>query len=350
MLSYAAGVARPTARTILRRAAVALIAFGCTTIMVLVSVTNAFPSVPIVRAAQVSRATIMFEAEARYVPRGVSSATDLAYDAQSSDPRNRHETLNAFWPTGTPSGARLPTVVWIHGGAWIGGRASWLNNHLQIVAKRGYTTVTVGYTLAPDARYPTPLRQVMAALGYLNTNADRLHVDPARIVLAGDSAGAQLAAQTAAMIEDPAYAAQVGVTPTLAPGTLRGVLLYCGVYDWTLRGVRGPFRSLLLRALLLYTGTSHPATVPRLATGSVLHFVPRGFPPTFITAGNADPLLSQSLAMRTALQDRGVPVDSLFFPADYRPGLPHEYEFQLQRPAARTALTRTFAFLARYTG
>lgn len=342
-------MARPTARTVLRRAGLALVALCCTTVMVLVSVTNAFPTVPVDRAAQVSRATLMFEAEARYVPHGVASASGLAYDARSRDPRDRHAILNAFWPAATPAAARLPTVVWIHGGAWIGGRASWLDNHLQIIAKHGYAAVTVGYTLAPAARYPTPLRQIMAALAYLRAHADRLHIDPDRIVLAGDSAGAQLAAQTAAMIEDPAYAARVGVTPTIAPGALRGILLYCGVFDWTLKGVHGSFRALLQRALLQYTGTSHPARVPRLATGSVVHDVSAAFPPAFITAGNADPLLAQSIAMRAALLQRGVPVDSLFFPAGYRPGLPHEYEFQLQRPAARTALERTLRFLAART-
>ena len=338
-------MATATARRTLRPAAIALLALACTTIMVLVSVTNAFPTVPVQRAAEVSRATLMFEAEGRFVPRGVASTSDVSYDAASRDPRSRHETLNAFWPAGTPAGTRLPTVVWIHGGAWIGGRPSWLNDHLQILAKRGFTAVTVGYTLAPTARYPTPLRQIMAAIRYLQAHADRLHVDPDRIVLAGDSAGAQLAAQTAAFTEDPAYAAEVGVTPALPPGRLRGVLLYCGVFDWSLTGVHGAFRQLLQRALREYTGTTHPATVPRLATGSVVHHVPAGFPPTFITAGNADPVLAQSLAMRAALRARGVPVDSLFFPARFRPALPHEYEFQLQLPAARTALARTVAFL-----
>ncbi|HEY5151382.1 MAG TPA: alpha/beta hydrolase fold domain-containing protein, partial [Mycobacterium sp.] len=46
-----------------------------------------------------------------------------------------------------------------------------------------------------SVRYPTPIRQLMAAFGHLRGHAARLHLDPSRIVLVGDSAGAQISAQ-----------------------------------------------------------------------------------------------------------------------------------------------------------
>lgn len=70
------------------------------------------------------------------------------------------------------------------------------------------------------------------------------------------------------------------------------------------------------------------------------------FPPAFISAGNADPLLRHSTALAETLASHGVSVDSLFFPSDYAPGLPHEYQFNLDTDAGRLALDRSGAFLA----
>jgi acetyl esterase/lipase len=59
------------------------------------------------------------------------------------------------------------------------------------------------------------------------------------------------------------------------------------------------------------------------------------FPPMFISAGNADPLVPQSRAMAAGAAQAGVSVDSLFFPPDYVPPLPHEYQFNLDTEAGR---------------
>lgn len=70
------------------------------------------------------------------------------------------------------------------------------------------------------------------------------------------------------------------------------------------------------------------------------------FPPSFITVGNGDPLAPQSVVMAQALQDRGVKVDTLFFPPETEPKLPHEYQFDLDRPEGRQALERLTGFLS----
>ena len=68
------------------------------------------------------------------------------------------------------------------------------------------------------------------ALGYLVRNADRLGVDPSRLVLAGNSAGSQIALQVATLIVQPAYAQTMGIQPTITRDQLAGLLLYCGIY------------------------------------------------------------------------------------------------------------------------
>ena len=98
--------------------------------------------------------------------------------------------------------------------------------------------------------------------------------------------------------------------------------------------------------LWAYSGTRDFATDPRFAPASVLHYVTAAFPPTFISAGNGDPLLTQSEALASSLRGLGVPVDALFFPADTTPKLGHEYQFSLDA-AGELALRRVEAFLQR---
>ncbi len=56
-----------------------------------------------------------------------------------------------------------------------------------------------------------PIRQVAAALGHLQGQAARLHLDPPRIMLVGDSAGAQFSAQVAALITKTGYAEELDI-------------------------------------------------------------------------------------------------------------------------------------------
>ena len=87
-------------------------------------------------------------------------------------------------------------------------------------------------------------------------------------------------------------------------------------------------------------------TNPNFATASVVDYVTSAFPPAFISAGNADPLEPQSVAFAETLSGHGVRVESLFFPKEYTPPLPHEYQFHLDTEAGRLALARSIAFIS----
>jgi acetyl esterase len=261
----------------------------------------------------------------KHVPPGVTAMLDQQYDADA--------WLDVYYPA---QGAQaLPVIVWIHGGAFFAGTRKHVANYLRILAARGYVTVAVGYSLAPASRYPTQLRQANAALAYLVQNAQRLRIDPQRFYLAGDSAGAQIAAQLANMISVPSYAATVGISPSIKRSQLVGAILHCGVYDLDL----GPHNHFMRTAGWSYSGRKNA----QLAEISVARYVTAEFPPAFISAGNADPLLPHSQALAKALAK----VDALFFPADYKPALPHEYQFNLDTEAGRLALERTLSFLLR---
>lgn len=279
----------------------------------------------------------------KHVPGGIAERRGIPYGDRGWDTQ-----LDLFYPASIAgTDTILPTIVWVHGGGWVSGDKDHVANYLKILADHGYTTVGLNYSLAPGATYPTPPEQVNAALGYLLREAANLHIDPDLFVLAGDSAGSHIVAQVANILNVPSYAEAVGVVPAIGPERLKGMLLFCGAYDIDTADFEGAFAGFLRTVLWSYSGTRDFLNDPGFDTASVARYLTAGFPPSFISAGNGDPLLPQSVEMAKVLGAAGVPVDTLFFPDDHAPPLPHEYQFNLDSEAGQEALTRALAFLQR---
>ncbi|WP_293812714.1 alpha/beta hydrolase [uncultured Bosea sp.] len=302
-------------------------------------VLSPWPSALLTRLAFGYGASKSTAALASHVPAGIREQRDIAYGSTED------EKLDIYLPPGGAEAGR-PTVVWIHGGAFVAGDRADVAPYLKILAGRGFATVAIGYTRAPTARYPVPVLQANAALGFLQREGQRLGLDPARIVLAGDSAGSHIASQLAAGLTGKDYAELLGLKPAVAPAIVRGAVLFCGAFDPTAFELTGPFGGFVRSVLLAYFGTSNPFDSERITEAAVPRYVTEAFPPSFISVGNGDPLAPQSVVMAQALRDRGVRIDTLFFPPETEPKLPHEYQFDLGRPEGKQALDRLAAFLA----
>ncbi|WP_313544998.1 alpha/beta hydrolase [Leifsonia aquatica] len=265
-------------------------------------------------------------------------------------PGDSAATLDVFTPAGISAPA--PVIVWVHGGAWISGSSDDVDPYLRILADKGYVTVGVNYSLGPDRVYPEAVEQVNSALGFVSEHAAELHIDPQRIVLAGDSAGAQLASQLATLTTNPEYAHLLGIAPALRPDQLAATILHCGVYDMdALADLTGINAWGFRVALWAYTGTKQWSQTSVGSTMSTIKHVTPAFPPTFISGGNGDGLTwMESVPMARALAQQGVPVTELFWSADHRPALLHEYQFRLDSAEAQQALEATLAFLDRTVG
>src|SRR6478735_2556484 len=297
--------------------------------------TTPWPSALLIRAVFDRGAAHASAALEKHVPGDLVEVVDEAYDIASPDGR-----LDVFRP---PRTEPLPTVVWVHGGAFVSGSKGDVANYLRVLAGRGFTTVGVDYSIAPGSRYPTPVKQVAAALDHLVDHADRLGVDPARIVLAGDSAGAQIAAQVALLASDAAYAKDVGIEVDVPPASLKGLVLFCGAYDFSLAQGSTRLGSWLIdTAIWSYLGTTRQGSVPVHVTSS--------FPPAFVSAGNGDPLLPHTVALVEALDRHGVDHDALLFDDGHEPRLGHEFQFDLDTADGREALDRAVAFIQRVAG
>lgn len=108
------------------------------------------------------------------------------------------QSLNVSIPSGTAVDARLPAVVFIHGGYWGSGDLLSMSDHVKAAVKSGFVGVTINYRYTTaTSRWPAQIQDAKCAIRYIKANAKRFKIDPTRVAVAGYSSGAHLALMTA---------------------------------------------------------------------------------------------------------------------------------------------------------
>lgn len=324
-------------RSLLRRVGAALlVALLAVTAWALLS---PWPSVLVLRQLWPEPSREQTEALEALAPRDVHVERDVVVDPD--DPQGRIDVYRPSAAGATP----LPVVVWVHGGGFITGTKEGLDTYLPHIAAAGFTVVAVEYTVAPQARYPTPVDQTQRALRYVVGHAADLGADPTQVVLAGDSAGAQIAAQTAMCDSQSGYAARAGLPRADLPAPLRGVVLYSGALDLHLtKSATGAAKWIVQTMMWAYTGSRDPTDDAHLEMASLPQHVTAAFPPSFISTGPGDPLLAHSKSMADHLRAAGAQVRTLWFP-DAPSAIGHEYAMDLRTPQAKESMRALLAFL-----
>ncbi|HEY6493956.1 MAG TPA: alpha/beta hydrolase [Trebonia sp.] len=114
-----------------------------------------------------------------------------------------------------PAGAVgvLPVVLFTHGAGWVFGDAHTHGRLVKELTSRAVAaTVFTNYSLSPEARYPTAIEEIYAALEWIAEHGAEHDLDPARIAVAGDSVGGNMTAAITIMAKQrrgPRIAAQV---------------------------------------------------------------------------------------------------------------------------------------------
>lgn len=209
-------------------------------------------------------------------------------------------------------GASQPLILYFHGGGWVIGD---LQTHhyfcANLAAASGCTVVAVDYRLAPEHRFPTAHDDCLAAAQWLVLNREQAGPSNGSIVLAGDSAGGNLAVCTALDLGPDAGAAIAGVLSIypvsdhyrsdFASYTERakGQALTRDLMAWfwdTYLGDTSPDNPALLRAL--------PLRNDRLAS----------LPPLLLVTAERDPLRDEGIALAERCREAGVSVDYRHYP------------------------------------
>jgi acetyl esterase/lipase len=128
-----------------------------------------------------------FPAETLPEPAGnLTIIKNLTYSEVSGKPL----LLDLYLPQNTPKS--LPTIIWIHGGAWkIGSKADCPGSDL---ANHGYAVACINYRLSGVAKFPAQIHDVKASVRWLRANSKKYNLDPNNFGATGESAGGHLAA------------------------------------------------------------------------------------------------------------------------------------------------------------
>lgn len=122
--------------------------------------------------------------------RNFQAVPDLSYAANA----NPRQMLDLYLPAARAAEGRLPVIVFIHGGGWVGGsKEAGRVTLLRFVEDGAYAGVSVGYRLAGEAPWPAPIHDCKAAIRWIRAHADQYGLDPGRIGVVGSSAGGTLA-------------------------------------------------------------------------------------------------------------------------------------------------------------
>ncbi len=257
--------------------------------------------------------------------------------------------LDVYRPRG--ASGPMPVVFYLHGGGfrfmskdthWVFGLA---------YARRGYLVVNVDYHLAPRHRFPAAVEDISSAWQWLVANAERLGADLSRVVVAGESAGANLSSVLALMTSsrrDEGYARDAfdtGVSP-------RAVVAACGLFEVS-RPERYGRHGAFLRdrieevtaAYLHGVRLADPRTLdlanPLVALEEGRVRLDRPLPPFFLPCGTWDLLVADTRRMLAALQANGSKRSEA---REYARG-PHAFHAFVVTPQARRCWKDTFAFL-----
>ncbi|MDA0658831.1 MAG: alpha/beta hydrolase [Planctomycetota bacterium] len=122
------------------------------------------------------------------VGRAAAPVRELIYAQVSDVPL----ALDLHLPEATAPDSGYPTIIWVHGGAWRSGSKE--SVPIQELVERGYVIASVNYRLSPVAKFPAQIHDIKAAIRFLRANAIDLKLDQRKMIVAGVSAGAHLAA------------------------------------------------------------------------------------------------------------------------------------------------------------
>jgi acetyl esterase/lipase len=215
-------------------------------------------------------------------------------------PAGEELALDFYGPAAAPDtrGKPRPCIVVIHGGGWDGGERTQFTDWNDEWVSRGFVVAAISYRLAPRWIWPAQRDDVLAAIAWLKANSGRLGLDPARLVLLGRSAGAQLATAVGYGANDPA---------------IRGVIALYGPHDmpfaWSVSREDDALNSIKLFRQYFGGAPDTPERQALYESASGQLLARAGSPPTLLVHGVPDTLAwyrhSERLAAR--LQELGVP-------------------------------------------
>lgn len=244
------------------------------------------PIVAMARAANRYGATISWADHLRAIARFRAAPPDQTVLYTTVDGKNLYADI--YLPP-NPSAQTSAPVLMMHGGGYIGGHRSMARTWDRWFTARGYTVFDIDYRLAPPPTWNQAAQDAACAMTWISTHANDYRVDPQRMLVAGQSAGAGLALQLAYGIDDGTVKSSCGGTP---PQPKAVFALYPPddfILGWNMNTRIGPVSGR--RFSRMYVGGSPDEYPDHYRSISAVFHVRPGLPPMLIASGEADHLV-----------------------------------------------------------
>ncbi|TWT80876.1 Acetyl esterase [Planctomycetes bacterium CA13] len=223
-----------------------------------------------------------------------------------NDVEGKAGLCDVLLPTVDPSPSGYPTVLVIHGGAWMSGSKWTIERYSRYLAREGYATVTINYRLAPSHTFPKQVDDVRQSLVWISEHADKFHFDLERIGLFGYSAGGHLSLLVSALQDEPIETQRTASqwhSDDARWSKLPKIRATCA------GGPPCNFQTLPLdnTSLAFFLGSSRRKKPATYQAASPIAHVSAGDPPVQIIHGESDALvpIKTSVAFLEAMQSTG---------------------------------------------
>jgi acetyl esterase/lipase len=233
-----------------------------------------------------------------------------------------NQVLDLFLPEQS-SDKPLPLMIWIHGGAWMGGTQD--NPPVLYLVKKGFAVASIQYRMSGDTQWPAQAHDCKAAIRFLRANAGKYKLDPNHFGVGGDSAGGHLAAFVGTSGDVKEMEGDLGHADVSS--RVQAVVDWFGPTDLLLMGEQAGPQSMIQHddakspeSLLLGGPVQEKRDLAK--TANPLTYINKHDPPFLIMHGDNDQIvpLAQSVILAKALIDAGVEVTMQTIPGAMHEG------------------------------
>ena len=232
---------------------------------------------------------------AMQVPEGVKVTRDIEY----AKPDGKPQLLDLYIPE--KAEGPLPLVIWIHGGAWMGGDKR--SCPAMGMTGRGYAVASINYRLSQEAKWPAQIYDCKAAVRWLRAHAKDYNFDPERFGVWGSSAGGHLVAMLGTSGDVKELEGDLGNAGVSS--RVRAVCDFCGPTDFT---VIDKFPNGAVKPVTQLLGGPVAENLDKARTANPVTYVTKDDPPFLIMHGDNDKTvpINQSEVLNEALKKAGV--------------------------------------------
>lgn len=259
---------------------------------------------------------------AQPAPDGVKELVDIRY----VDDGHKLHLFDVYRPE--EAEGKLPTIVDIHGGAWVYADKELNKKYCMHLAKEGFAVVNLSFRLVPEVNFAGSVKDIFAALEYVKTHADELGIDLDNMFITGDSAGGHTAAMVVASAESEVLQKLFGGK---TPINFSAAGFVCAAFN------PGEFVKIPLSGFALFNGF-YGKHFRRKQNWEIYknydfaNVIPKNMCPSYFITAFADFLKKQTIEMKKRFDELGIENEMTNFDKPLADGHKLEHVYNVMEP------------------